>query len=85
MNFESFSTLRYRNICAKLKFKWQLENERNFLIATFFLDFRDFRFPKRCWNFGTVYKLVATIETVNSCGYLLLQIKQRHHREPILR
>lgn len=35
MNFESFKTLRYRNICAKLKFKWQLENERIFLVATF--------------------------------------------------
>lgn len=36
MNFESFKALRYRNICAKLKFKWQLENERIFLVATFF-------------------------------------------------
>lgn len=46
MNFESFKALRYRNICAKLKFKWQLENERIFLVATFFLDFLDFQFAK---------------------------------------
>nr|UWI36476.1 MAG: hypothetical protein [Bacteriophage sp.] len=33
-------------ICAKLKFKWQLENARIFLVATFFLDFLDFWPPK---------------------------------------
>lgn len=52
MNFESFSTLRYRNICAKLKFKWQLENERIFLVATFFLNFRDFLVSKMMLKFG---------------------------------
>ena len=48
MNFESVSTLLYRNIGAKLKFKWQLENERIFLVATFFMDFLDFRLLKLC-------------------------------------
>lgn len=48
MNFESFKTLHYRNICAKLKFKWQLENERIFLVATFFMDLLDFRLLKLC-------------------------------------
>lgn len=69
MNFESFKTLLYRNICAKLKFKWQLENERIFLVATFFLDFFVFWLPKRCWNSEIVHKLAVTIETVNSCGF----------------
>lgn len=56
-----------------------------FWLPLFFLISVIFWFPKWCWNLGTVYKLVVTIEAVSSYEYLLLQIKQIHHREPIPR
>lgn len=46
------------------------------MVATFFLDFLDFRIPKQCRNLGIVYKLAVTIEIVNSCGYLLPKVNQ---------